>query len=97
MQHVEAKIGSWYEDPKGHVFEVVALEEDGSIEIQHFEGEIEELENETWAELFLAEVRAPEDWTGAYDKLDPGDLSYADAASANLGLDAALAVLETQD
>lgn len=97
MQQIEAKIGSWYQEPSGQVFEVVALDDEGSIEIQYFEGEVEELEDEMWAEMFVSEVSAPEDWTGAYDKLDREDLGYAEATMAPKNWDSALVALEAGD
>ena len=66
-------IGKWFRRPNGGLFEVVALDEsDGTIEIQHFYGTIDEVELESWAELLLIEVSPPEDWSGAVD-MDPDD------------------------
>ena len=73
------KIGSWYQSPGGQAFEVVAIEGDDSIEIQYAEGEIEELDIETWEQMFLLEVNPPEDWTAAYDG---EDLGYSDTVLA---------------
>jgi len=68
-------IGSWYQDKElGRVFEIVAMDEDdGTIEIQYFEGEIEELDIDTWYESSLNTIAAPEDWSGPYDDLVPDD------------------------
>jgi hypothetical protein len=54
---------------------VVAFDEDdGTIELQYFDGTIEEMDLEDWqAELeagTLVEVEPPEDWTGSVD-VDP--------------------------
>jgi hypothetical protein len=66
-------IGKWFRRPNGGLFEVVALDEsDGTIEIQHFDGTIDEVELESWPELLLIEVSPPEDWSGAVD-MDPDD------------------------
>ena len=66
-------IGKWFRRPNGTMFEVVALdEEDGTIEIQFFDGTIDEVELEAWPGLLLIEVSAPEDWTGSVD-MDPED------------------------
>ena len=66
-------IGKWFRRPNGSLFEVVALDEtDGTIEIQHFDGTIDEVELESWPELLLIEVSAPEDWSGSVD-MDPDD------------------------
>lgn len=66
-------IGKWFRRPNGALFEVVAVdEEDGSIEIQFFDGTISELDIENWPQLLLLEVSAPEDWSGSVD-MDPDD------------------------
>jgi len=66
-------IGNWFRRPNGTLFEVVALdEEDGTVEIQQFDGTIGEVEIENWPQLLLVEVSAPEDWSGSVD-MDPED------------------------
>ena len=66
-------IGHWFRRPNGMLFEVVAIDEqDATIEIQQFDGTIDEVELEAWPDLLLVEVRAPEDWSGAVD-MDPED------------------------
>lgn len=61
-------IGDWYKDESGNTFEIVALDEDeGSIEIQYFDGSVEELDSDAWAELALEAVEPPEDWSGSLD------------------------------
>ena len=47
-------------------------EADGTIEIQHFDGTIDEVELESWPDLLLIEVSAPDDWSGSVD-MDPDD------------------------
>ena len=55
------------------MFEVVAIDEDDhTIEIQHFDATIEEVDLESWAELLTVEISAPEDWSGSVD-MDPDD------------------------
>ena len=64
-------IGHWFRRPNGVLFEVVAIDEqDSTIEIQQFDGTIDEVDLEAWTDLLLVEVRAPEDWSGAID-MDP--------------------------
>lgn len=66
-------IGKWFRRPNGTLFEVVALDESqGTIEVQFFDGTIDEVELESWPELLLIEVSAPEDWSGSVD-MDPDD------------------------
>lgn len=66
-------IGNWFRKPNGNLFEVVAVDEDdGTIEIQQFDGTIGEIEIENWPQMLLVEVSAPEDWSGSVD-MDPDD------------------------
>ncbi|MEX0732275.1 MAG: DUF6763 family protein [Aquisalimonadaceae bacterium] len=64
----QPEIGDWYESIMGDLFEVVALDlEDETIEIQYFDGAIEELDLETWNDLEIIPAEAPEDFTGSLD------------------------------
>ena len=68
-------IGNWYRIQGGNSFEVVAYDDDdGTIELQYFDGTVEEMDLEDWhAEKengALEKVEAPEDWTGSVD-VDP--------------------------
>jgi hypothetical protein len=79
-------IGNWYRIQGSERFEVVAFDEDdGTIELQYFDGTVEEMDLEDWlAEKesgTLEEVEAPEDWTGSVD-VDPEE----DDARGALGL-----------
>lgn len=66
-------IGNWFRRPNGTLFEVVAVDEDdGTVEIQQFDGTIGELEIENWPQMLLVEISAPEDWSGSVD-MDPED------------------------
>ncbi|MFA7388202.1 MAG: DUF6763 family protein [Thiohalobacteraceae bacterium] len=64
----EPRIGDWYRTINGDNFEIVALDpDDSTLEIQYFDGTVEELDLETWYELDLESVEAPEDWSGSMD------------------------------
>jgi len=70
-------IGEWYRHIGGDSFEVVAFDEDdGTIEIQYFDGTVEEMDTEDWeshwADLPLEAAEPPEDWTGSVD-VEPSD------------------------
>ena len=66
-------IGNWFRRPNGTLFEVVAVDEDdGTVEIQQFDGTIGEEEIEHLPQLLLVEVSPPEDWSGSVD-MDPED------------------------
>lgn len=70
-------IGQWYRIGGGELFEVVAVDDDdGTIEIQYFDGTVEEMDVEDWESEWeegeLEAAEAPEDWTGSVD-VDGGD------------------------
>jgi hypothetical protein len=65
-------IGDWYRLNGGALFEVVALDDDdGTVEIQYFDGTLEEMDIEDWDAQWedgaLETAEAPEDWTGSVD------------------------------
>ncbi len=61
-------IGQWYRLDDYQLFEVVAMDrDDRTIEIQHYDGMIEELDFESWEQSRIVESSPPEDWSGAYD------------------------------
>ncbi|MCC7219698.1 MAG: hypothetical protein IT490_03095 [Candidatus Contendobacter sp.] len=78
MSDVDPIIGSWYRNQEtGNDFEVVALDEDAqTIEIQYFDGEIEELDLDDWYELAIEAIEPPEDDTGPFDQIAVDDLDY---------------------
>lgn len=87
-------IGHWFRRPNGALFEVVAVdEEDGTIEIQQFDGTIGEVEVENWSELLPVEVSAPEDWSGSVD-MDPEDYVGAKEGDMPKGFHDPLAFLD---
>lgn len=68
MTGIAPSIGAWYRHEDGSLFEVVAVDEvDRTVEIQYFDGTIEELEADAWRELQISEAEAPEDWSGSVD------------------------------
>jgi len=69
-------VGVWYRSPEmAEIFEVVGIDQDDDcIDIQYFNGDIEELDSATWREIQATEVAEPEDWSGAY-KMSQEDLT----------------------
>ncbi|MGD9841436.1 MAG: DUF6763 family protein [Steroidobacteraceae bacterium] len=66
-------VGDWYQDREGELFEVVALDaDDHTIEVQYFDGTLEEFDGDDWIALLPREAEAPEDWTGPLD-VEPED------------------------
>lgn len=78
-------IGDWYQAPGGILFEVVAVDdEDGTIDIQHFDGTVEELDFDAWEDSDYFLTKPPEDYSGSLDieREDYGvDLDRAAASS----------------
>lgn len=85
MSDVDPIIGSWYRNQEtGNDFEVVALDEDAQlVEIQYFDGELEELDLDAWYELPIDPIEAPEDWSGPFDEMEADDLGYEDDEFSN--------------
>ena len=74
MAELYPAIGQWFRRPSGVMFEVVAVDEgQRTVEIQQFDGTIDEFDVENWPDLLLTEVSAPEDWSGSVD-MDPDDV-----------------------
>lgn len=87
-------IGQWFRRPNGTLFEVVAVDEDSeTVEIQQFDGTIDEVEIERWPNLMLTEVSPPEDVSGSLD-MDPEDLDDVSEADAKNGYQDPLAFLD---
>lgn len=62
------RVGEWYQSPDGDTFEVVASDAEGqTVEVQFFDGTIEEYDFETWSELGLRPAQPQEDWSGSMD------------------------------
>src|SRR2546423_13661162 len=73
MATPQPAIGDWYRSSGGALFEVVALDDDdGTIEIQYFDGTVEEMDIEDWETQWedgaLEAAGPPADWSG------PGDV-----------------------
>ena len=68
--------GQWYENLEDDdVFQVLSVDEDAElVEIQYVDGDIEEIDYETWKEMDLELTDEPEGWTGSdEDELDEED------------------------
>ena len=72
-------VGNWYRHlDKGQMFRVIAFDEsDATIELQHFDGDIEEVSLVAWRAMDLEVSEAPEDWTGPMDDIEQDDLGYS--------------------
>jgi hypothetical protein len=80
--HPKPEIGNWYNHlDKGQVFRVVNVDDQADlIEIQHFDGDLEELESAEWYAMDIEPAAQPEDWTGPIDDVETDDLGYSETA-----------------
>jgi hypothetical protein len=71
----EPTVGQWYEDLENEeTFQVLKVDEDREIvEIQHLDGDLEELDVDGWAELDLELTEEPEGWSGSKGEKDEED------------------------
>ena len=73
---LDPQVDQWYAHlDKGQRFYVVAIDEvDKMVEIQHFDGDLEEISLDEWRDLQIELSEEPENWTGALDISEPDDL-----------------------
>jgi hypothetical protein len=69
-------VDEWYSHlDKGQRFCVTAVdEENATVEVQHFDGDVEEFTMDEWRELDIELSVEPENWSGAMDIGDNDDL-----------------------
>lgn len=66
-------VGEWYQGNDGELFEVVAIDTDEqTIDVQYFDGTLEEFDHDGWIAHAPHEADPPEDWTGSVD-IEPED------------------------
>ena len=72
----EPVAGKWYRDlEEDESFQVLSVDEDQElVEIQHLDGDIEELDLDAWAEMDLEPTEEPEGWSGSGDEDEDDDL-----------------------
>jgi len=64
----QPRLGDWYKSITSDRFEIVALDDDAStMEVQYFDGAIEEIDFDTWSEMEIVQIEPPEDWSGSMD------------------------------
>lgn len=69
-------VENWYLHlDKGQRFEVVAVDDErGVVELQHYDGDVEEVSREEWAEMDIELSEAPQNWSGSVDVAEIDDL-----------------------
>jgi hypothetical protein len=70
-------VGNWYLHlDKGQAFQVVYVDEEADlVEIQHFDGDVEGMDFDTWYRLDIEPIEAPENWSGPLDVSELDDLT----------------------
>ncbi|HVN43839.1 MAG TPA: DUF6763 family protein [Steroidobacteraceae bacterium] len=78
---VRPEIGQWYaHTDKGELFQVVGRDEESrTIEIQYVDGDLDEIDAETWATLALERAEPPEDAAAPMDDIETDDLGYSES------------------
>ena len=71
----EPVAGQWYENlEEEEQFRVLSVDEDSElVEIEYLDGDIEELDLETWHEMDLDKIAEPEGWSESDDEDDSED------------------------
>lgn len=61
--------GQWYRDLEAdETFQVLSVDEDEElIEIQHLDGDVEEIDVDAWTEMDVELTEEPEGWSGSGD------------------------------
>lgn len=73
---IEAIVDNWYLHlDKGQKFIVVAVDDTADlIEVQHYDGDLEEITRAEWNNLKIELSEEPQNWTGALDIAEIDDL-----------------------
>ncbi len=73
-------VGHWLEDiDEGQTFKVLAIDEDAeTVVIQYLDGNVEEINMDSWHQMNLDEIDSPENCPGLFDDVEPDDFGDAD-------------------
>lgn len=73
-------INTWYRHlDKGQEFEVIDLDEaQGVVELQYFDGSLDQMDMDAWRRLEIEPIEPPEDWTGPVDDIERDDMGYTE-------------------
>ena len=80
---LEPVVGNWYlHRDKGQTFKIIDIDRDGgAIDIQYFDGDLEEIDGDAWDEMDLEVAEPPEDETGPLDDAPTEDGGYTATAT----------------
>lgn len=70
-------INQWYHYPqKSQKFQVTAIDDKAeTVEVQYFDGNLDEFELSIWYAMEVERIEEPEDWTGPMDNIEKDDLN----------------------
>ena len=76
----EPVAGQWYENlEEEESFRVLSVDEDSElVEIEYLDGDIEEIDLETWHEMDLDRIEEPEGWSESDDEDEDDDDDWDD-------------------
>jgi hypothetical protein len=71
----EPVVGQWYENlEEEESFRVLTVDEDSElVEIEYLDGDIEEMDIESWHEMDLERIQQPEGWSESDDEDEADD------------------------
>lgn len=77
-------VGRWYRRAdRPQAFQVVAVDLDrDSIDLEYFDGTLDEWPLQHWMELDIEACEAPQDWSGPYDSGDGERLDESESSTA---------------
>ena len=66
---IDPVVDNWYLNlDKGQRFQVTDFDEvEGTVVVQHFDGDLEEIELGNWQEMNIIPAEEPENWSGPMD------------------------------
>jgi hypothetical protein len=75
---VDPIVGRWYQNLENNQkFLVIEADEyKETVEIQYFDGDLDQIDLEEWFNMELDAIEPPEDWTGPVDEIEGDDLEY---------------------
>lgn len=84
MSEMPPVIGDWYRRAdRPQVFQVVAIDsEAGTVDIEYFDGTVDEWPMDHWLALEIERCEPPQDWSGPFDDVERDDLGDTDSGMA---------------
>ncbi|HEY4128273.1 MAG TPA: DUF6763 family protein [Gammaproteobacteria bacterium] len=69
-------VGDWYMDLHSRErFKILGIE-DGEIQVQYYDGDIDSFDAADWQNRLFTRTDGPEDFTGALEPIEDGDAGY---------------------